>query len=377
MNKRIAVITDTAFISSGYFNIGMPLCNGLAKLGYDIKVAGLGYKGEEHFWDFSIIPAENLKEVATITKNLENVWPFDIMLVALDIPIQAILLKGFETRDFKYIGIFPIEADELSFKWAMTLMLMDKSFCISEFGTKEAEKKFVPVEHLAVGLDTNAWRLPLEGEKETIRIAYGLPKDAFVVLTVADNQERKNWDSMLRAFAKFAEVHPNSYYVVVSRLKFFAGWDLDELAIRYGIRDKMVLLERGMAFRDLWGVYAMSDAFLLLSKAEGLGMIVLEAMAVGLPVVATGCTAQLEHLSDNRGFLIDYLVDEDYGFPPIDPFGLGYRYWANITQASNKLIGLAQGKYKHDKDGALEYVRSREWGNAVDQVDKAIEAFDE
>jgi len=369
---KITVITDTDFKSSGYFSLMMPLCQGLSKLGHDIKIAGLGYKGEEHPWDFSIIPAQDVKECASIIQNLYLVWGSEVLIVAMDIPIQRTFLKLFENRKFKYVGIFPIESDPLSFKWAMAVLQMDKAFCISDFGAKEADKKGAPAENLVIGVDMDSWRIPKEGEREKIRKAFNVSEDAFVVLSISDNQERKNWYAMLHAFNKFAKDKDNVYYVIVTRQDFFAGWDLDELGMDIGIREKLILLDRGMGFKELWGLHAMSDAYMLLSKAEGLSMTTLEAMATGLPVLATNCTAQIEHLKDGRGFLVDYLISDDYSFPPRDPFGLGYRYFANTTQAAEILDGIYDGSLKHDQDAALEYVRSRSWENAINQVDEGL-----
>jgi len=374
---KIAVISDLDMKGSGYFGIITPLCDGLTEKGHEIKVAGLGYRGEEHNYNFSIIPASNMKECVTIVQNLSNpaVWGFDVLIVGLDIPHHKKLLEGFQTRNFKYLGIFPVEADPLDLDWAMSLMQMDKGFCISEFGTQEVIKRNIDMEHLVVGVSEN-WIPPQDDQREKIRQAFGIPEDAFVVLTVADNQERKNLQSSMKAYARFAEKVPNSRHVIVSRLGFIGGWNLETFGTELGIRDKLILMERGMPFLELWSLYAMSDVFLLLSKAEGMCFPALEAMSVGIPVVGTNCTAYVEHLKDNRGFLVDYLINEEYGLPYIDPFGNANRYFASVFQASDILLGIQSGELVHDQEAAWEYVRSRKWENAVEQVDKAIGELD-
>jgi glycosyltransferase involved in cell wall biosynthesis len=67
------------------------------------------------------------------------------------------------------------------------------------------------------------------------------------------------------------------------------GWKLRDYAQEIGISENFMIFERGMSHRDLWVTYAISDVFLLPSKAEGLGMPLLEAMAVGIPCIATNC----------------------------------------------------------------------------------------
>ena len=60
-----------------------------------------------------------------------------------------------------------------------------------------------------------------------------------------------------------------------------------------------MIFERGMSFKELWSLYAASDCFFLTSKAEGLGMPILEAMSVGLPVIASNFPLWKEIIVDN------------------------------------------------------------------------------
>src|SRR4030042_1350063 len=111
-----------------------------------------------------------------------------------DIPLQEIIMQRIpKPPPFKYIGIMPIEADPLCMSWAMVLAPMDKALIISEFGTEEAHKAgIINAEHLRIGIDANAWRPPTDEERASMRQSLGIEEDVFVVLTVADNQERKN-----------------------------------------------------------------------------------------------------------------------------------------------------------------------------------------
>jgi len=133
-----------------------------------------------------------------------------------------------------------------------------------------------------------------------------------------------------------------------------------------------MLLERGIPHRELWITYAISDVFLLTSKAEGLGMPLMEAMAVGLPCIATNCTGMAELLADGRGSLIDYKEECTH----IDPFGNGHRYWIDTDDGTESLQYMYEEEYKSlewDMIGdARHYVETRTWDIAVDQVEKAI-----
>ena len=125
-----------------------------------------------------------------------------------------------------------------------------------------------------------------------------------------------------------------------------------------------------MNFNDLWAVYAACDMFFLSSKAEGLGLPLLEAMAVGLPVLATDCTAVHEVLDGGRGTLVDY----DYLHR--DPFGNGRRYWIDRNDALEKMEAIYTKTSALNIDRmvkkARKYVETRTWDIAVDQLESGL-----
>jgi len=367
--KKIVYISDLDAIGSGYFSLSIPLCQGLSDKGYDVKIVGLGNRGQEHDFDFSIIPVKNLKEASGVVQNLWNNWRFDVCVISMDIPIQEKFLQSFQNRPFKYVGIMPVESDPLCMSWARVLNQMDKALIISQFGTDEARKAGVDADHIQLGIDANSWRIPLPNERKALRDNMGFFDDDFVVLTISDNQERKNLSHAMNIIKGASEKIPNLKYVLVTREHNPVGWKLRDYATKIGIGDKLMIFERGMDFKRLWGIYASSDAFLLSSKCEGLGLPLLESMAVGIPTLATSSTGMKELLSDNRGILVDY----DYVHT--DCFGNGNRYWINRKDAAKKLYSIYKNPRKYSKmiKNAREYVENRNWEIAVNILDKSIQ----
>lgn len=363
---RVAWLSDFNLTGSGYLNISVPLCSGLVEKGHDVRAVGLGYLGNEHNYNFGVIPAANMKEALAVLQNLSLLWHFDILIVALDITLQEVVLRSISNRTFGYIGVMPIEADPLCMSWAMVLMQMDKVFIISQFGTDEAKKMNIEAEHLQIGIDTELWRMPLAEEKQTLRKSYGIDPDAFVVLTVADNQERKNLSAAMKIFAGFTKKVPNSKYILVTRENAFVGWKLRDLAQLLKINDKFNIYERGISFQELWNLYAISDAFLLTSKSEGLGMPLLEAMSVGLPCIANNCTGMGELLADGRGIL----VNPEYSYT--DPFGNGNRYFIDVKKGIRELVCLANFNFITIRSKAREYVEGRKWEISIEQMERAV-----
>lgn len=72
--------------------------------------------------------------------------------------------------------------------------------------------------------------------------------------------------------------------------------------------------------------YNSCDAFVLPTRAEGWGLPILEAMACGLPVIATDYSAHTDFLNRDNGYLIDVAemipVDDDRAYAFGSPLGL-------------------------------------------------------
>lgn len=366
---KILYVSDMDIVGSGYSSISVPLCLGLCERGHEMIVIGLGYKRDEHHFPFRMLPAKTFAEVGASIHNLRLLWKPDIIIASLDIPWHDLILRQV-TRDqpmLPYFGIFPVEGDPLCMDWAMILMQMTKQYVISQFGTDECQKVGVPAEHFQVGIDTVSWRPPTPEERKSLRDAAGFEEEDKIVLTIADNQERKNLGTAFQAIAEARKSIPNLKYALVTREHNQSGFRLRSLASRedIAIHDILYIFERGMDFKKLWSMYAIADCFFLPSKAEGLGMPLLEAMAMGVPCVATDCSGMHELLTEDRGIL----VQPDFIYP--DVFGNANRYLISpfmgatgIEQALRAPVDLI--------NNSLEYVKTRCWDVSIDMIDKAI-----
>ena len=110
-------------------------------------------------------------------------------------------------------------------------------------------------------------------------------REPFVILSVGRLQIEKNHPLIVRALAKLRAKDPRWRFVLVGEGPHEAA--LRALIDQLGITDSVVLagqLDRGA---PLWSQYDASDVFVLSSFNEGTPKVVLEAMARGLPVVAT------------------------------------------------------------------------------------------
>lgn len=373
--RKLLVVTDFDSGGSGYRNICAPLFTELAKEN-EIKIIGLANRGEEHNYPFSIIPAQTVEEIVAMGSNLIQLWTPDVVIVALDIPLQIRLHPAFAQYKVKYIAITPLENGPLVLDWAAPLFNMDGVFFISELGKQEALKVGVKADHLQIGVDTVSWRPAFPEEKQKLRDGLGIPQDAFVVLTVADNQERKNLWAGFRAISKLKhQITRPIKYIIVTREKSPFGYSMRSLAVTEDINQEYMCFERGMPQQDLWGLYAVADVYLQPSKAEGLGLPVMDAMCCKIPVVATNTGALTELLENERGWLVSgYKFDEDEKFF-VDVWGNSRRVMMNIQNAVCALKIVANHISEHSQriDDAYEYITKRTWNIPAKQLSDKIE----
>ena len=126
-----------------------------------------------------------------------------------------------------------------------------------------------PVTQIYNGIDTEVYRPGPEGA--AVREELGVPADAWVVGMVARPDPIKDAATLFRAFSRLRERVPHACLVPVA----FAPEDPMDGVFPAGVR------------RDITQVLRAFDVFALTSLNEGISNTILEAMATGLPVVAT------------------------------------------------------------------------------------------
>jgi glycosyltransferase involved in cell wall biosynthesis len=119
--------------------------------------------------------------------------------------------------------------------------------------------------------------------KEQARIHLGLPdEEVFVYGTVGRLVETKGQRVLLEAFVRVYEKYPKSWLILAGKGRLES--ELRRLAAKFGIQKSVMFLGHR---HDIPEVLKAYDVFVLPSVAEGLPGALLEAMATGLPVIAS------------------------------------------------------------------------------------------
>lgn len=142
-----------------------------------------------------------------------------------------------------------------------------------------------------------------------VRPRFGIPPESSLVISVGRLGREKRFDVLLEAFARAARG-------ASARLLIVGGGpeanDLAALAAQHGIAGQVIFA--GPLDHDrVLDCYAAADVFAFASPTETQGLVVVEAMAAGLPVVAVGDGGVAEVVSDGQTGLLVALDPEALG----------------------------------------------------------------
>jgi glycosyltransferase involved in cell wall biosynthesis len=197
------------------------------------------------------------------------------------------------------------------------------------------------VEVLHNGVDLNRFKL-LSGVKDEMRKKLGISEDARVVLTVRRLVYKNGIDTLLESAELAVKKNPQLIFVVVGK-----GPDFEEVKNRIaqlGIQ-RNFRLTGFVSDEELPRYYNVADLFALPSKSgEGLPLVALEAMACGLPVIATNVGGTSEVMSEDYGKLV----------PPNSPESLGEALVEfsrkDLAVLKKELRTMMEQKYSWDKN---------------------------
>jgi glycosyltransferase involved in cell wall biosynthesis len=183
------------------------------------------------------------------------------------------------------------------------LRRMDAHLAVAEAQRRylvEVEKLPASRVHLIYnGVDASRYHPASAEERSAARTLLGLPDAGLVIMAVGSLKPLKAIDVLIRAAAPVLRAGPDCHLVLVGD-----GPDRDELvalATAEGIRERVVFA--GLR-NDVDVVLRAADVLALSSRTEALPTVVLEAMATGLPVVATQVGGVPELVDAGRNALL-------------------------------------------------------------------------
>ena len=164
-----------------------------------------------------------------------------------------------------------------------------------------------PLQVIPTGLDIQRFR---HGNGARFRQAQGIAADRPVLVHVGRVAHEKNIDFLLQVLQRVRVAVPEVLLMIVGEGP--ARRHLERLARQLGVQSSVLFLGYLDRERELLDCYSAGDVFVFASRTETQGLVLLESMALGVPVVALAEMGTRDILAPGRGALVAREDPEDF-----------------------------------------------------------------
>ena len=176
----------------------------------------------------------------------------------------------------------------------------------------------VPIEVLPTGLPAESF---VRGDGPKFRAQFHLPASRPLLLYVGRVAYEKNIDFLLRMFVRVRAQRPDALFVIAGEGP--ALGHLGKVARDLGVAEHVRFIGYLDRNTDLPNCYAAGDAFVFASRTETQGLVLLEAMAQGTPVVSTAELGTRSILTEGCGAFVVPEEEEAFAAATLQAFELG------------------------------------------------------
>ncbi len=153
------------------------------------------------------------------------------------------------------------------------------------------------------------YHLPYNYNQPTALIKrYGLKKDNTVILSLcrlSSTEKYKGYDQVIKILPLLVVKHPGLIFILAGKADAHEQKRLEQLIEKHKLQ-KNVKLIGFLDEAEVSSHFLLADIFVMPSKKEGFGIVFIEAMASGVPVVAGNKDGSVDALKNGKlGTLID------------------------------------------------------------------------
>ena len=228
---------------------------------------------------------------------------FEIVAVNADELPDFVQRLGPEYFHGPRIGIWGWETNAIPERWQRAFALVDEIWVYSRFMAENiGAHARVPVLALPP---------PVQPPQENVvPTRLGVP-GGFLFLFVFDylsTVQRKNPVGLIEAF-KLAFAPEEGPQLLIKTINGpLRPLSEEELLWAADGRPDIHVIDRSLETRELNGLMAGCDCYVSLHRAEGLGLTIAEAMAIGKPAIATGYSGNLDFMTAENSYLVDHTI---------------------------------------------------------------------
>jgi len=374
--KAMKVLWFSDFlIPTGIGRVSHYLVHGLIEKGFDVAVATPYMGGKPLVIDrVKIYPMLQFDQ----TLFTRIIYEYEPDLVVCYIthwqPPYNQLSRILSELGVKVLCYNPVEWDEISPAYAAPYLGANLITVATETG-KRVLSQFLPEDFIAVvshGVDPKAFHI--EHPKPTFREF----RNHFIYGMVGKNVMRKSFPELIEAFAKLPpEIKEKSALYLHTTKISTAGevvyWNLDWFVMKHNLQGKVftpdfVTMWQGEEDDMLRKLYCAMNCYCQVSLSEGFGLPIIEAMACGVPVIASKNTSVPEVVGD-AGILVECLGEPTYNHDGWVTYKVKIH---KLTEAMEEIYQNKELRENLIKKG-IERAREFTWEKATEQMAQAIE----
>jgi len=145
---------------------------------------------------------------------------------------------------------------------------------------------------------------------------------------------RKNIDGVVSSFLSFLGDESNAILIIKVNNAFLNNEPhpaYKEIIEAVNNHPRVKFLTNNLPYEQLMSLYASCDVIVSLHRAEGLGLVMMEAMMLGKPVIATAWSGNMSYMDHTNSCLVGYdLIDANGAMPCYQKDNIGEgAVWAN------------------------------------------------
>ncbi|AZB43313.1 N-acetyl-alpha-D-glucosaminyl L-malate synthase BshA [Bacillus sp. FJAT-42376] len=176
----------------------------------------------------------------------------------------------------------------------------DRVTAVSNALVQQTYDLIAPNKHIETVYNFIDERVYFKKDAAYLKKDFGIQDDERVLIHVSNFRKVKRVTDVVKIFARVAEKMPSKLLLVGDGPEMSGVCALVE---EMGLRDKVLFLGKQENLDEL---YSISDIKLLMSEKESFGLVLLEAMACGVPCIGTNIGGIPEVISDGKnGFIVE------------------------------------------------------------------------
>jgi glycosyltransferase involved in cell wall biosynthesis len=234
-------------------------------------------------------------EISLINTHNQGPWLYGVIASFL----TGIPLLHTEHTTMAYL---PKKASRWKYiEWLLALFtkkITTVSKSVADYMVKEEKINNRKIKVIYNGIDPKRYAINIDTALK--KKDFSIKESEFVIGNIASLSSKKDQNTLLRAFSLVIQMLPNVRLLIAGDGPLRA--ELNNLTKNLGIEEKVSFLGNRMDVPELLKIL---DVFVLSSIMEGFPIVLIEAMAAGVPIVATNVDGNSESVIHNQtGFIV-------------------------------------------------------------------------